>query len=58
VEYRVSIWPAADDATARANTGTRRGDELEAIGLAIDGDRDEAARRGDFWARLFVLDSV
>jgi alpha-galactosidase len=56
-EYRVSIWPAADDATGRANTGTRRGDELEAVGLAIDGDRDEAARRGDFWARLFILEA-
>jgi alpha-galactosidase len=56
-EYRVSIWPAADDATAGANAGVRRGDELQAIGLVIDGDRDEAARRGDFWARLFVLEA-
>jgi alpha-galactosidase len=59
IEYRVSVWPAADDPTARLNVAaTRRGDELAAIGLAIDGDRDEAAGRGDFWARLFVLEAI
>jgi alpha-galactosidase len=57
LDYRVSVWPAADDATARANAVVRRGDELAAVGLVIDGDRDEAARRGDFWARLFVLEA-
>ncbi|TMF33398.1 MAG: hypothetical protein E6I26_14285 [Chloroflexi bacterium] len=55
LDYRVSIWPPADDATALANAGTRRGDELAAVGLLIEGDRGEAAHRGDFWARLFVL---
>ena len=55
LDYRISIWPPADDATALANAGTRRGDELAAVGLLIDGDRGEAAHRGDFWARLFVL---
>ena len=58
-DYRVSVWPAADDATARLNTAvTRRGDDLASVGLLIDGDRDEAARRGDFWARLFVLEAT
>jgi alpha-galactosidase len=58
LDYRVSIWPAADDPTAGANSGVRRGDELEALGLVIDGDGHEAALRGDFWARLFVLEAV
>jgi alpha-galactosidase len=59
VEYRVAVWPAADDPTARlAAASTRRGDDLAAIGLVIDGDRDEAAGRGDFWARLFVLEAI
>jgi len=56
-DYRVSVWPAADDPTARAALATaRRGDDLAAIGLLVDTDRDEAANRGDFWARLFVLE--
>ena len=59
LDYRISVWPAADDPTARAATAAvRRGDELAAIGLLLDTDRDEAAGRGDFWARLFVLEAV
>jgi alpha-galactosidase len=59
LDYRVSVWPAADDPTARAAAATaRRGDDLAAIGLLIDTDRDEAAARGDFWARLFILEAV
>jgi len=59
LEYRIAIWPSSDGATASVTTATaRRGDELHAIGLPIDSDRDEAAGRGDFWARLFVLEAV
>jgi alpha-galactosidase len=57
-EYRISVWPAADDAVARANTMVRRGDDLLATGLLLDVGRHEAATHGDFWARLFVLDAV
>jgi len=57
-EYRVSVWPVADDTVARANGFVRRGDDLEAIGLLLDLERHEAARHGDFWARLFVLEGV
>jgi hypothetical protein len=52
----VSLWPDADDAFARANAGTRRGDELMAAGLVLDARRDDAAGRGDFIARLFTLE--
>ena len=58
VEYRVSVWPVADDTVGRANAFTRRGDELEAVGLMIDVERHEAATHGDFWSRLFVLEAV
>ena len=27
-------------------------------GLILDSNRDDAAARGDFWARLFVLDAT
>ncbi|MGZ4397528.1 MAG: GH36 C-terminal domain-containing protein, partial [Gaiellaceae bacterium] len=54
--YRVSVWPAVDDSISQANARIRGGDELMAAGLVIPGERD-AARRGDFWARLFLLDA-
>jgi alpha-galactosidase len=56
--YRVSPWPAADDVVASASTGVRGGDDLMATGLLLGAERHEAARRGDFWARLFVLEAV
>ena len=56
-EYVVSAWPVTDDRLARPNTGERSGAELMAAGLVIDPGRDEAAARGDFWARLFVLEA-
>jgi alpha-galactosidase len=56
--YRVSTWPAIEDTLARANGGERSGAELQAAGLVIAGDRDEAGRRGDFWSRLFLLEAV
>jgi alpha-galactosidase len=55
--YAVSTWPALDDRLARANVGERSGAELMGAGLVIDVDRWEAAARGDFWARLFVLEA-
>ena len=33
LDYRVSVWPASDDAVSRANALTRRGDDLHANGL-------------------------
>ena len=56
--YRVTTWPAYDDRLARANAGERSGAELMAAGLVLDVERWENAARGDFWARLFVLDAV
>jgi alpha-galactosidase len=58
LDYAISVWPATDDAVSRLNSGTRRGDDLAAIGLLLDGDRHEAGEQGDFWSRLFVLESV
>jgi alpha-galactosidase len=55
--YRVSVWPTDGDAVARGNTLERGGDDLMQAGLLIYGAREEAAARGDFWARLFVLDA-
>jgi len=55
LRYRVSAWPERDDGLARANVGERGGDELMAAGLFLGMDRAEAARQGDFQARLFVL---
>ena len=51
-------WPGYDDTLARANVGVRSGAELMAAGLVLDAERWENAVRGDFWARLFVLDAV
>lgn len=56
--YRVATWPAWDDRLARINTGERSGAELMGAGLVLDAERWENAARGDFWARLFVLDAV
>jgi alpha-galactosidase len=57
LEYRISLWPAVDDAVSRANSLVRRGDDLEANGLLFDVERHAAMGLGDFWARLFVLDA-
>jgi alpha-galactosidase len=56
-DYRVSVWPALDDTINRVNTLLRGGDDLMTAGLLLDATRDEAAGRGDFWARLFVLEA-
>jgi alpha-galactosidase len=54
--YRVSVWPAGDDTMTRANTLVRGGVDLMNAGLLLHATREEAAARGDFWARLFVLE--
>jgi alpha-galactosidase len=58
-EYRVSTWPERpDDPLARANLGMRVGAELMGSGLVLDRERHDAARLGDFWSRLFVLERL
>ncbi|MFI5262755.1 MAG: GH36 C-terminal domain-containing protein, partial [Candidatus Limnocylindrales bacterium] len=57
-EYRVTCWPAVDDASSRRNEGRRGGDELMAAGLVLDAEAAEVAARGDYWSRLFVLELV
>jgi alpha-galactosidase len=58
-DYRVSAWPARpDDAMVQANVGMRTGAELMAVGLSLARERHEAARLGDFWSRVFVLDAI
>jgi len=56
--YRASVWPAGDDTIARTNALARGGDDLMEAGLIFDVERHEAAKLGDFWARLFVLDAI
>ncbi|MBF6605472.1 MAG: alpha-galactosidase [Chloroflexi bacterium] len=56
--YRVRAWPEIDDATSRANSGTRGGDDLEQAGLILDVDRHALAAEGDFWARILVLEAI
>ena len=56
-EYRVAAWPAIDgDPVASGNLGPRTGADLMANGLILDRTRHQAARLGDFWSRLFVLE--
>jgi alpha-galactosidase len=56
--YRVSVWPEGADEVAQANATVRGGDDLMAAGLILDGSRDAAATRGDFSARLFILEAI
>jgi alpha-galactosidase len=58
VSYRVSAWPATGDSIERANALVRGGDDLMTTGLLLGAERHEVALRGDFWARLFVLEAV
>ena len=53
--YRISAWPAGGEGAAIANAGLRGGDDLMNAGLQLDPPRSYGATRGDFWARLFVL---
>jgi alpha-galactosidase len=58
-DYRVSAWPERlVDAMVQANVGVRTGAELMAVGLSLARERHEAARLGDFWSRVFVLDAI
>jgi alpha-galactosidase len=56
--YTVTGWPAIDDRLTRANAGERSGAELMAAGLVLNLERWETVTRGDFWARLFVLEAI
>jgi alpha-galactosidase len=56
--YAVTAWPAVVDRLGRANAGERSGAELTSAGLVLDLERWETAVRGDFWARLFVLEAT
>jgi alpha-galactosidase len=57
LDYRVSLWPTRGDALERTNAGKRGGDELMAAGLRLDASKDVAVGRGDFIARLFVIEA-
>jgi alpha-galactosidase len=57
LDYRVTTWPGGHDALDRVNTGIRGGDELMAAGLRLDVHREDTGARGDFIARLFVLEA-
>ena len=57
--YRVAAGRPSTATWSREPTpASARGAELMAAGLALDLERREAAARGDFWARLFVLEAV
>jgi alpha-galactosidase len=56
--YRISVWPSDGDPVERANALVRGGDELMSAGLLLATERQAAATRGDFWARLFILEAV
>jgi alpha-galactosidase len=56
--YRVTAWPDIDDRLVRANIGERTGAELMTAGLVLDLERRETELRGDFWARLLVLEAT
>ena len=57
-EYRLTAWPdRSDDPLARPNEGIRTGAELMAVGLDLHVERHLAARLGDFWSRVFVLEA-
>ncbi len=55
--YSVSVWPAGDDAVARANAGVHGGDELMRVGLLVNSeDPADSRAAGDFAACLFDLE--
>jgi alpha-galactosidase len=58
LRYRVSVWPEASDTLVARNTLVRGGDELMTVGLFLDDGARESAMRGDFQARLFVIEAV
>ncbi len=56
--YDVTPWPAGGVDLVREPAGERSGAELMAAGMALDLGRDETMTRGDFWARLYLLEAV
>ena len=56
--YSIDVWPDADDELVRANAQARGGDDLMRVGLFLDDHAWEAQARGDFQARLFVLEAA
>ncbi len=56
--YRVTAWPSRGEAAERANEVMRGGDDLAKVGLFLDVDPADTAGRGDFYARLFVLEAA
>jgi alpha-galactosidase len=57
--YRISTWPAADDPMDLHNRGLRGGDELMQAGIILSAELPSGREcRGDYWARLFVLERV
>jgi len=58
LRYAVTVWPGTDDTISRANSLERGGDDLMHVGLLLEATKEEAAARGDFWARLFVLEAA
>jgi alpha-galactosidase len=55
--YEVTPWPADGVNLVREPAGERSGAELIAAGFTLELGRDETMTRGDFWARVFVLDA-
>jgi alpha-galactosidase len=59
-DYRVSVRPStpvAGEASVRLNGGTRRGDELMAVGLLLGGDGWAGIPRGDYASWIFTLEA-
>jgi alpha-galactosidase len=57
--YRVAAWPdSPDDRLVQPSVGQRTGAELMAAGLVLNLERQSAQTLGDFWCRLFVLESI
>ena len=55
--YRVSVWPPGADSMVSRNGVERGGDDLMNTGILLVATRPETAARGDFQARLFVLEA-
>jgi alpha-galactosidase len=60
LRYRVTVWPEGSgaDLIAAPNLGLRGGDELMAVGLALEIGREAVEGMHDFMAWLFVLEAV
>lgn len=56
--YRVTPWPETGDAVDRANASVRGGDDLTAVGIAFRVGPFDAVERGDYSARLFVVEAT